>query len=159
MTSFQVTTRSMVPIRPSPTTVAAFWKTCCDAHGIDPKTREGVEVGRVIIAVGRDRCTDIQSLVSLAKQLQNPLAVLAVARCEIRTGKPARALARLRPMLVQREYHLYPTLLVQRELAMGQALHALGRTDDAKPHLERVVSLWSSAPDSGEVAAAQRLLR
>ena len=88
----------------------------------------------------------------------HPLAIVTAARCELASGSPERALVLLRGAFGMRPRHLFPTLVVQRELYLGEALTRLEREAEARPHLERVLDFWGRTVDRPEPAVAERLL-
>jgi serine/threonine protein kinase len=126
------------------------------ARGVSPTAREYSGFARMLVAAGLRQCDKLRNA-NGHRFLQRPAVVVATARCEVE-GDPARALARLGPMFVGHGRRNYPVVLVESELLQGEALWRLGRKDEGRPHLERVVSLWNHADDKGEVARAQRLL-
>jgi hypothetical protein len=125
-------------------------------RGVSPTAREYSGFARMLVAVGNHQCEKLRGALG-HRFLQRPAVVVATARCEVESD-PARALARLGPMFRGHGRRNYPVVLVESELTTGEALYRLGRKDEARPHLERVVNLWNHADDKGEVARAQRLL-
>lgn len=129
-------------------------------RGISLQAREYASYAKLIVAlgaVGGKRCEALRDE-SVNKLSNRPLVIIAMAECELQQKAPERAIARLASMFVGHGRRTYPTLVVKRELLLGEALTMLGRTSEARPHLERVVSLWNHAPDKGEVGRAQKLL-
>lgn len=126
-------------------------------RGISPNAREYASFSTLIAAYAHKKCEALRGD-AVVKLSNRPIVIVAMAECELQQKAPERALARLSGMFIGHGRRTYPTLVVQRELLLGDALVQLGRTDEAKPHLERVVSLWSHAPDKGEVGRAQKLL-
>jgi tetratricopeptide (TPR) repeat protein len=124
--------------------------------GVSPTAREYSALSRMLLAVGRRQCDKLRGAPG-HRYLQRPAVVLETARCEVESD-PARALARLGSMFVGHGRRNYPAVVVESELVLGEALWKLGRRDEARPHLQRVISLWSRTDDKGQVARAQRLL-
>ncbi len=126
--------------------------------GLGQPDEDWLRTPRLMLAVERGDCAQVVPAARLALEQREPLAVSAVAACEIEGGRPEAALARLEGMFRRYSRRLLPTLAARRELLLGRALHALGRRAEAKPHLQRTLDLWSQAADNREVVLARRLL-